>query len=432
MEFQYFNNTPSTIINLCQAITFRNIIYSVNDLEEFIDFVKSDSKPENITINKLRAFKKKSPEFKKIKLNQISCAIIHFNYANNKMISENTKNPTGYLFFDIDNNISEILKQQLDKNQYIAAYWKSVSNTGFGLAVRVSGITPSNYLDACKYIRRILKLPIDKKAHSIDRLTVLSYDPDAVYKPTSTIIDIDSLNLKNVIPNESSKNKEKYKQPLFRNTINKDKSLLGIHCDGKITIRYDNLNEVTENMKFHYNNDGIHDCGKNKVEYTNTYMPKNVKTGNRERTLGLYAKNLLFLNPDLTKELLYKIISNANMRNLLNPLDYKEVQSIVAKAYDNQSGFKSYSNKDKRFFFKDVTLTPVEKSIKCLEVLNEEKRQKTQEKKNMISEILCNWNCHKDGKITPKKVIELGDGILKKTLVYDYFRDNKEDIPICE
>ncbi|PRB03829.1 hypothetical protein CQ046_08535 [Chryseobacterium sp. MYb7] len=431
MEYQYFNNTPSTIINLCKAITFRDIVYSVKDLKEFIDLVKSDSKPENIAINKLRTFKKKSPEFNKIKLNQISCAILHFNYANNKMISENTKNPTGYLFFDIDNNTSEILKQQLDNNQYIAAYWKSVSNTGFGLVVRVSGITPSNYLDACKYIRRILKLPIDKKAHSIDRLTVLSYDPDAVYKPTSTIIDIDSLNFENVISNESSKNKEKSKQSLFRNTINKDKSLLGVHCDGKITIRYDNLDEVTENMEFHYNNDGIHDCGKNKVKYIIAYMPKNVKRGNRERTLGLYAKNLLFLNPDMTKELLHKIISNANMRNLLEPLGYKELQTIIFKAYHNQDKFKPICKKDKRFFFENVTLSPVEKTLKFLPILHEEKRQKTDEKKNMISEILCNWNCNESGKITPKKVLELGNGILKKTLVYNYFRDNKEEIPNC-
>lgn len=431
MECQYFNNTPSTIINLCKAITFRDTIYSVKDLKEFIDLVKSDTKPENIAINKLRAFKKKSSEFKKIKLTQISSAILHFNYAKNKMVSENTKNPTGYLFFDIDNNASDVLKKQLDNNQYIAAYWKSVSNTGFGLAVRVSGITPFNYLDACKYIRRILKLPIDEKAHSIDRLTVLSYDPNAVYNPTSTIIDINPVNFENAIPRKISKNQEKSIQPLFRNTINKDKSLLGIHCDGKITIRYNNLDEVTENMEFHYNNNGIHDCGKNKVEYTIAYMPKNVKTGNRERTLGLYAKNLLFLNPDMTKELLYKIVSNANMRNLLNPLDYKEVNSIVTKAYNKQNEFKPPCKKNKRFFFNDVTLTPIEKTLKFLPILNEEKRQKTEEKKNLISEILCNWNCNDSGKITPKKVLELGNGILKKTLVYNYFRDNKKDIPIC-
>ncbi|MDR6489353.1 hypothetical protein J2799_003892 [Chryseobacterium vietnamense] len=430
MKHNHFKNTTNTIINICKAVTSRNIIYSVKDLKEFIDLVKSDDKPENTAIKNLRVFKTKSPELKKIKLTQISCAILHFNYANNKMISKNTKNPTGYLFFDIDNNASDILKQQLDKNKYIAAYWKSVSNTGFGLAVRVSGITPSNYLDACKYIRGILNLPIDEKAHSVDRLTVLSYDPDAVYKATSTIIDIYSLNFENVISNESSKNRKQSIQSLFRNTINKDKSLLGIHCDGKITIRYNNLDEVSEDIEFHYNN-GIHDCGKNKVEYTIAYMPKNVKKGNRERTLGLYAKNLLYLNPDMTKELLNKIISNANIRNLLEPLGYNELQTIISKAYHNQDKFKPICKKTKRFFFENVTLTPIEKTLKFLPILNEEKRQKTQEKKNMISEIFCSWDCHKDGKITPKKVLELGDGILKKTMVYNYFKSNINDIPNC-
>ncbi|MGU3375091.1 hypothetical protein [Chryseobacterium sp. M5A1_1a] len=122
------------------------------------------------------------------------------------------------------------------------------------------------------------------------------------------------------------------------------------------------------------------------------------------------------------------MIFYANMINLLVPLESSEIWEIINKAFDNRQNPRS--NKTKRFFFQDITLTPVEKSRKCLEVLNQERREKTQEKKNKISELLCNWDCHTDGKITPKKVMELTE--LKKTMIYDYFKENKDIIPYCD
>ncbi|WP_126651491.1 BT4734/BF3469 family protein [Chryseobacterium aureum] len=426
----YQENKTDTTINICRSITSRNVIHSVKDLEGFIKLIKSSKRPEYKFIEKLRNLDRKSPEFDKIKKTKIPCAVLHFNYSQGIIRSTNTQHSTGYLYFDID-NVSESLKQELDCNEYVAAYWKSVSDTGFGLAVRVLGITLDNYLNVCKYIRGILKLPIDTNAHSIDRLTVISYDPDAVYKPESTIIDVSTINLSNtMIPSMHSKT---LTESFFRNTINnRDYFSLGIHCDGKITLRYNNLDEVTENLNFQYDSNGVHDCGKDKINYHGTFLNKGIKNGNREKVLGLHAKSIMHLNPSLSKLLLHQYISRINILKLKEPLDYKEVDSIVNKAYHNQENFTPHYNKSKRFFFKDITLTPVEKSKKCLEVLNEERRQKTQEKKNMISKIFCNWDCHKDGEITPKKVIELGNGILKKTLVYNYFKDNKEDVPNCQ
>jgi hypothetical protein len=429
--YTLFENSPNTTINLCKSIKSRSIVYSVNDLKEFIELIKSNSKSENKAIQYLRTLERKSLEFDNIKKTQIPCAILHFNYSSSgSMISKNTKNPTGYLYFDIDNDNS--IEKQLEENHYVAAYWKSVSGTGYGLAVRVSGINPYNYLNTCKYVRDLLNLPIDKNAHSIDRLTVLSYDPHAVYKPISTIINVDSLNLEETITNIDLKNETKMIKPIFRNSIYYPTTHESIQCYGKKGLKFNNLDEMTENIVFQYDNNGIHDCGKDKIEYINTYLPKKIKVGNREKSLGLYAKNLLYLNPTLTKGALFKIISNANILNLIEPFDIKEVQSIVDNAFDNQENFIPRLNKTKRFFFEDITLTPVEKSRLSIKVINEERRKKTQEKKDAISEIFCNWDCHESGKITPKKVIELGNGYLRKTMVYDYFKVNPDEVPFCD
>lgn len=426
-NYSFFEQIPNTTINLCKSITSRKIEYSLCNLQEFISLTRSNSKPENKTIEYLRKLERKTPEFDKIKKNQIPCAILHFNYSNGKMVSKNTQYPTGYLYFDIDNTYG--IEKQLEENHYVAAYWKSVSETGYGLAVRVLGINPYNYLNACKYVRNLLNLPIDKNAHSIDRLTVLSYDPHAVYKPISTIIDLDSLSPDDTITNIDLKNETK---TIFRNSIYYPTNNKSIQCYGKKGLKFNNLDEMTENIEFKYNDDGIHDCGKDKIEYIGTYLPKKIKVGNREKSLGLYAKNLLFLNPTLEKGALHKIISNANIIKLIEPLGYKEIQEIVDNTFDNQENFKPHLNKTKRFFFEDITLTPVEKSKMSIKIINEERRQKTQEKKDAISEIFCNWNCHEDGKITPQKVIELGNGYLKKTMVYDYFKDNPDEVPFCD
>lgn len=95
----------NTTINLCQSITSRNIIYSVKNLEEYINLIKSE-KSQNELIMKLRSLDRTNPEFDKIKKFQLPCAVLHFNY-DRYIKQDNTLSSTGYLYFDID---EEILK----------------------------------------------------------------------------------------------------------------------------------------------------------------------------------------------------------------------------------------------------------------------------------------------------------------------------------
>lgn len=405
------------MINKISHCTNRAITDSFQNIEEVVEFIKFPPTEHVYLVQYARTLERGSIDYQKIKKYQLPAISINFNFSDGYIVGKNVAESTGYLYIDVDGKT----EQDLEINTaYVCAYWRSLSNTGLTLVVKVDGLTPDNFKIATQEIAKLLDVPFDSKAVSIDRLTVLSYDPNAHYNdnvevfPIAELVSGQSVELSNT----GSKN--------FRNTIIKDNSLIGIHCDGK--IRYNNLDEVTKGMDIIYDDRGIYDCGSNKIRYHSAFIPKGVKEGNREKVLGLYAKRLLFLNPDLDKKTLSKMIFYANMVNLMTPLENNEVWGIIDKAFNKRDNPRT--NKTKRFFFQDVTLTAVEKSRKCLEIINQEKRERTQEKKNIISELFCNWNCHENGKITPKRVMELTG--LKKTLVYNYFRDNKGSVPNCE
>ncbi|WP_024566708.1 BT4734/BF3469 family protein [Elizabethkingia anophelis] len=408
------------MINKINCCTNRAITSSFQTIEEVVNFIKTPP-PEHISlVEQARSLNRKSNEYGDIKRNRLPAISVGFSFSNNYIIGENIDSPTGYLYLDVD-GITEI---DFDENEsYVCAYWKSLSNTGISIIIKVDGLTTGNLKTATQEIAKLLNVPYDTKAVSIDRLTVLSYDPDAMYNSNSITI-----NLNELLPPESTKPES---SKVFRDSIYYNNSLIGIQYNGNISIRNNNLDEVTQDMHFDYNEKGIHDCGKDKVRYISAYLPKNIKEGSREKVLSLYARNIMYLNPNLTKNELFKLVSSANMLRLNNPLPYNEFKIIVEKTYANRLTYRPPEDKakSKRFFFQDNTLTTVQKTRLSLEVIHDERRQKTQEKKDVLSKIFCNWNCHEDGKITPKKIMEQTG--FKKTIVYDYFKANPEEIPNC-
>ncbi|MDY6026460.1 BT4734/BF3469 family protein [Bergeyella zoohelcum] len=402
----------NTTINLCQSITSRNIIYSVRNLEEYINLIK-DEKPQNALIMKLRSLDRANPEFDKIKKHQLPCAVLHFNY-DRYIRQDKTLSSTGYLYFDIDETIDEEI---LKSNPYIAAYWKSVSGRGYGLAVNVLGITLENYNSAFPKIAEILKLPIDPQAKSKDRLTVLSYDPNAYYNPEALIIKVEDLDL-------SSEN-----SPIFRDIVKKNSPVV-YNVTENSKIRYDNLEDIIKNMNFNFV-DGVCDLKDNKIPYTSAFIPKNVKKGNREKTLGLFCENFLALNPHIAKEHFERMIKSFNIKNLEEPLGARELKSIIDKKWSKRYYLKPFHNNQRRFIFENTNLPLVDKRRKIMDAVNEDRKEKTKKKQERIKDILENWNCQEDEKVTAKKII-LKDPELKKTMVYDFLKKNPDLIPNCE
>lgn len=403
----------NTTINLCQSITNRNIIRSVKNLEEYINLIKSE-KPQNELIMKLRSLYRTNPEFDKIKKYQLPCAVLHFNY-DRYIKQDNTLSSTGYLYFDIDEAIDEEI---LKSNPYIAAYWKSVSGRGYGLAIRILGITRENYASVFTEVAKMLKLPIDYNAKSVDRLTVLSYDPNAYYNPKALEIKVEDLDLSSENP------------PIFRNIINNTQPHIVYNATENSKIRYDNLDDIIKNMNFNFV-DGVCDLKDNKIPYASAFMPKNVKKGNREKTLGLFCEQFLALNPHIPKEHFERIMKSLNIKNLEEPLGARELKSIIDKKWSKRYYLKPFNNNQRRFIFEDKNLPLIEKRKKIIDAANEDRREKTNEKQEKIKDILENWNCQEDEKVTAKKII-LKDPELKKTMVYNFLKENPDIIPNCE
>lgn len=406
------------MINKISHCTNRAITGSFQNIEEVVEFIKFPPTEHVYLVQYARTLERGSIDYQKIKKYQLPAISINFNFSDGYIVGKNVAESTGYLYIDVDGKT----EQDLEINTaYVCAYWRSLSNTGLTLVVKVDGLTPDNFKIATQEIANLLRIPFDNKAVSIDRLTVLSYDPNAYYNENVEVFTVAEL------ISEQSAKLSSTDSIDFRDTIIKDKPLIGIQRGGKIRVKYNNLDETIQGMDIIYDDRGIYDCGQDKVRYHSAFIPKRVKEGNREKVLGLYAKRLLFLNPDLDKKTLSKMIFYANMVNLMTPLENNEVWGIIDKAFNKRDYPRT--NKTKRFFFQDVTLTAVEKSRKCLEIINQEKRERTQEKKNIISELFCNWNCHENGKITPKKIMELTG--LKKTMVYNYFKENINSVPNC-
>lgn len=396
-----------TTINFCESITNRNIIYSVNKLEEFINLIKSD-KPENEMILSLRKLERESPKFDDIKKNKIPCAVLHFNYSNGYINSKNTLSATGYLYFDIDET-TEGIEAQLQQNEYVAAYWKSVSGRGYGFVVNILGITLENYKLVFSKVAKMLGLPIDTQAKSVDRLTVLSYDPNAHYNTNATCIKVEELDL----PTTS------YDVPNFRNSINKAHHKV-CNATEKYRIRYNNFDEVIAGRGFNFV-DGVYDCKDNKIPYTEAFIPNNIKKGNREKSLGLFCKNFVILNPHFRKEYLKKQMMYINNHKMEEPLNLKEFNIIINKCWKCR-GLQLVNNKTKRFVFENPNMSIEEKRKIVVDRINEDKREKTRGKEKMLEEMLENWD-YAEGKITAKNIMAK-EPSLKKTFVYEFLKNN--------
>ncbi|MGU3375092.1 BT4734/BF3469 family protein [Chryseobacterium sp. M5A1_1a] len=260
------------MINKIDYCTNRTITGSFQDIGKIVEFIRNPPSEHKELIEYARTLERGSEEYKKIKISKLPAITINFNFSDNYIVGKNVTESTGYLYIDVDG----MTEQDLEINTtYVCAYWRSLSNTGLTLVVKVDGLTPDNFKIATQEIANALDLPFDKRAISIDRLTVLSYDPNAYYNDNVEVFSIVELLAGSDMVVEHQDSRTQF----FRNTIIKDNSLIGIHCNGK--IRYHDLDEVTKDMVFEYNDQGIHDCGQDKVKYHSAFMPKRVSEGSR-------------------------------------------------------------------------------------------------------------------------------------------------------
>jgi hypothetical protein len=412
------------MFQIIPSTTNRNIIKTIPDLKNLVQYISSKEGREEIPdLLKARDLGKNHSSYRYIKTQKLPCTAINFNYKNNYIKGENIDTSTGYLYIDID-NIADI---QFNTT-YICAYWRSLSNNGYTVIVKVDGLTKENFKPATLEIAKSLELPYDSAAISIDRLTVLSYDENAYFNDNTEIINVnDVLNISiNGNPpaiTVPQKQDVKIDDEKVSHFICNKYLLSGCNLNGT-KLRFDNLQELKENIDISFDENGVCDLKQNKLPFVKTFFPTKVKEGNRENFLKSFIYNLRGLNPNIDKENFEKYIHYINKNKMQIPLPYNEVKSCIEKVYEKQNKIELKSNASKRFFFDETK--PMAKSEKQSFVGKYVSKDKVVKSKAKIRDALENWNFEELGKMSIRNIAKKSE--LSKSTVEKYLKAIKEDL----
>lgn len=407
------------MINRISHCANRTIIGSFHNIGGVVQFIRNPPSEHIELVENARSLKKGSSEYQNTKKYKLPAITINFNFSNGYIIGKNVSKPTGYLYIDVDN----LTEQDLEINSaYVCAYWRSLSNKGLTLVVKVDGLTPDNFKIVTQEIANALDIPYDPQAVSIDRLTVLSYDPNAYYNDNVEVFPVAEM-----IPVEIAQDSTTVgtKKSTHYNTINYNS--IGYDCNG-YNLRFNNLDELLQTYEIVYDEHGFYDLGKDtKLNYAHVFVPfKMVSEGNRENILKSITYQLVALNKDVDKKILLKYLYSVNSGKMNPPLGNNEVMETFEKVYRQLNGIEPIINAERRFIYdKAKKLSPTDKRRLNLKKINKDRKDKT------ISEILNvmqDWDYSLNGKITINKLCE-ATGKNKKT-IQTYYKGLKAEISV--
>jgi hypothetical protein len=292
------------------------------------------------------------------------------------------------MYLDIDN----VPFIDLKRFPFVVAYWKSLSNNGYGILIKYKKDSNLNLLDCVKELSSLFNLELDVNAVSVDRLNVLSYDKNIYFNPNYEEY-IFSTNSK--VVSVSYNNTTVYRLEAT-DTANVDRK-----------IRFSNLDEIVKS--FDFNGEAFIDLGDDKIEYAEVFVPKEVFKGNRNKAMFVLCSQLRGLNTWLSFDLLYSICNDLNISKFKPFLSDAELLTIVRKVYNNKKPMVVL-NKTKRILFNpDYEISGTEKrKMSAIAIRVAQGKKNT----NKLFETINNWDFEKNGVISQSKLAkETGFGI---------------------
>lgn len=380
------------IINFYNNVKNPSVQYNI-ELKEWLNLIKT-GKFKN-EINSLRSLNKGSLDFNNLKLS-LPCVTYNFFYNLYKK-DENIVSSTGFVFIDID-NLDFKLTKSIEQKVY--ACYKSVSNNGFHIIVKVSNILSSisnnefsNFYKSIVNDLGILDI-VDISAVKRSQFSIISYDEDLFINNNSIIYE--------------------YKNtPLTVDNIYQHKSISYLQGgDIKYTDLYDIVNI---NSGYSVFKEGIYE--------TKSYVTGKIKNGNRQKFFSSYCNNLICINKGITKDEVYSILSNINKHHCLEPIPIKDLLKIINYKFERIDILKPIKyKKPRKIIFAKVS-----------EYSTKEKRQivakvvgafRTENKLNQLKDIILNWDFEKYGKISQSKIY--GNFKISKNFVEKHYNKFKK------
>ena len=382
----------------CFAHIKSTLVAKEVDIYEFIEQVKEPNQSVLDLIIKARtSYGKDKDLYNKIK-EQLPCFTLNFSF-NTRKANANIKAPTGFIYLDIDNETDIDLA-----NELIFVSWKSLSNNGRGVLVKVDNLTKDNIRNTYLSIAKELNVEADKHANKPTQYCIHSYDKGIYLNNDSITWKCINEEIKKT-PTESILEKGK-----------KDSTKTGVFPK----LKFNNIDnyDFKGNNYLYFEND--------KEEIAEVFIPKTITNGNRNNIISSIANQIRSLNLEILYNDFERLIRSINFKHCAKPLENEEVDSIIDKIYNNKD-CKPVLNKQRRFLFNpDKKLTFKEKMRIISPIMGERKSNKSIEE---IREIMNNWNIFENGKLTQRSLQKAtGKNIKTIEKYYHLFKDLRAQI----
>ena len=368
------------------------------DIYEFIEQVKEPNQSVLDLIIKARtSYGKDKDLYNKIK-EQLPCFTLNFSF-NTRKANANIKAPTGFIYLDVDN------KTDIDlANELIFVSWKSLSNNGRGVLVKVDNLTKENFQNTYLTIAEELNIEADKNANKPTQYCIHSYDKGIYLNNDSITWKCINEEIKKT-PTESISIKER-----------KDSSEMGVFPK----LRFNNIDDYDFNGKdyLYFEND--------KEEIAEVFIPIKIDKGNRNNILPAIANQIKALNPFAYFDDYNRLLISINLKHCKPSLKDNEISALIYKNFNNKESI-FILNKSKRFLFNpNSNLSKKEKTHITAPIMGQRKSSKTLEE---IRDVLKKWDIKKQGKVTIKSLIT-ETGKCKNTIekYYKNFKDLRTEI----
>ena len=357
---------------------FKNGQNSLVQKNETIDEVLSTIKngDENLnTILDLRKLGKSSSLYADIKISKLPTFRFNFKF-NGKASNANIIEPTGLIYLDVDGDT------QIDTtNPYIFASWKSLSETGLGILVKVDGLTKDTFKDNYIAISDLLGLKVDINACKATQQTVLSFDNNLYENKNS--ITFQAINQKV----SSSIIKEKREGCIELNdTFLKSNKL-----------RFNNIDD------YFIDNEDEYILFKNKEKICMPFIPLLIEEGKRNSTVFSIISQYALLNPSVGNEFLKACSDKINLycTPRISESELTHIIKRVLKKREENTLVANF-NKERRIIFNPNTkLTAKEKQKTTAVLMGKFKTDRTQQ---TINDAIEDWDFEIEGIITQIKI----------------------------
>lgn len=368
-------------------------------------------------IEKARKIGKGNDGYDDIKTYKLPTCRFNFQYKD-YAVDDNIVAPTGLIYLDADDT------DVIPDSNYVFAKWKSLSNTGFAVLVKVENLTKSNHENVYNELSEIIGIKSDAGARKANQQNVLSYDTNLYHNPDSlTYTYIEKEEIKKVSFNNIIKEKISISsnEPFFKNEDN------AVFRD----------NNIDEYFKGEFADVPFRVFSDEKTKICQPFIPFKtiIKEGQRNNSMLSFLTMHASLNLNCDREYLLEMSNHMNYK--MHPkLPKSEVNSIIRNVLKklDEGRLEMYLNKERRILFNpNMKFSREEKRQITGREIGNIRRNKTEIK---IYQTIENWDFEANGKITREKVAKISEKSLTTIKRYwsefkDYVKDlntsNKHD-----